>query len=244
MGLSSLQGRLLMITSRISDIELQEVMISQSNMDLNRRTTEADQVRMDALNNYKLQRVYKESEDSERKQEDLSYSSLISQGILVTNAKNEIYLNKDADGNWIIPKDKDGNTLLSIDEESGKAIVNEKEYNIVNAKGYLDNQDIIQQGIQNGLFFLFDTVNDKEGISKANLDASTEYAMVLDTSDDARAQTEYDNIINSISREENQNDMDLKSLETQHEVAMKEYEEVKNTIESNIDRTFSLFTNA
>ena len=50
MGLSSSQARLLLLTSRLSDIELQEVMISQRQSQLARKSQEAAEVYSDAMN--------------------------------------------------------------------------------------------------------------------------------------------------------------------------------------------------
>ena len=125
MGLSSSQARLL--TSRISDIEYQEVMISQRQQQLAMDSEKAAQKYNEAMNNYKLQvKVTDENYAKGYRTEDLTYENMTSMGYLAMSSNNQIYLKKDNDGNWIIPKDIDGNDLISIDE-SGKATINEKE---------------------------------------------------------------------------------------------------------------------
>ena len=60
--------------------------------------------------------------------------------------------------------------------------------------------------------------------------------------DDAEAESKYNYETARISRQDNQLDMELQQLETQHEAIMKEYESVKEVISSNVDRTFGLFS--
>ena len=59
---------------------------------------------------------------------------------------------------------------------------------------------------------------------------------------DHEAQSKYECETARISRQDNQLDMELQQLETQHEAIMKEYESVKEVISSNVDRTFGLFS--
>ena len=167
---------------------------------------------------------------------------MTSMGYLVTNAQNQIYLEKDEDGNWVIPKDLNGNDLLSIDESTGKAVVGDNQYDILDGTKYLSNKDTLQTAIMNGVLFLYNTQDMQSGISISNLESNTEMEYVLDTSDDAEAESKYNYETARISRQDNQLDMELQQLETQHEAIMKEYDSVKEVISSNIDRTFNLFS--
>ena len=117
MGLSSSQGRLLMLTSRLSDIELSEIMISQRQSQLAMQSEKVASEYNEAMSNYKL--TIKVTDDTEEKgysKQDLTYDNMTQMGYLATTAKNQVYLKKDDDGNWIIPKDADGKSLLSIDK--------------------------------------------------------------------------------------------------------------------------------
>ncbi len=243
MGLSSSQGRLLMLTSRLSDIELSEVMISQRQNQLAWQSEEVASEYNEAMSNYKLTiKVTDSSSEDGYTKEDLNYSNMTSMGYLVTNAQNQIYLEKDEDGNWVIPKDLNGNDLLSIDESTGKAVVGDNQYDILDGTKYLSNKDTLQTAIMNGVLFLYNTQDMKSGISISNLESNTEMEYVLDTSDDAEAESKYNYETARISRQDNQLDMELQQLETQHEAIMKEYDSVKEVISSNIDRTFKLFS--
>jgi len=244
MGLSSSQGRLLMLTSRMSDIELGEILISQRQNRLAWESEEAASVYNEAVSNYKLTiKVPDENESRGHKTQDLNYTNMTQMGYLVTNAKNQIYLTKDEEGNWIIPKNMDGQDLVKIDESTGKATVGENQYDVLDGSRYLKNQEVLQNSIMNGMLFIFDTNTSKTSINIDTLQSDTQMEYVLDTSDDAVAQSKYEYETARISREDNQLDMELKQLETQHEAILKEYDSVKEVISNNVDRTFKLFSN-
>ncbi len=243
MGLSSSQGRLLMLTSRLSDIELSEIMISQQQNQLAWQSEAAASDYNDALSNYKLTiKVTDSTSSSGYTTENLNYSNMTSMGYLVTNANSEIYLEKDEDGNWIIPTDLEGNELLTIDETTGKATVNGEEYDILDGTNYLSNSTVLQNAIMNGVLFLTDTNSSTTGISMDTLESDTQIEYVLDTSDDAQAESTYNYETARLSRRDNQLDMQLQQLETQHEAILKEYDSVKEVISNNVDRTFNLFS--
>ncbi len=244
MGLSSSQGRLLMLTSRLSDIELQEIMISQRQNQLATKSQAAAQEYNDAMSNYKLTiKVDDSYEERGYKKENLTYDNMSKMGYLAATANNQIYLKKDENGEWIIPKDLDGNSLLSIDESTGKAVIGEEKYEILDGTRNLDNEKNLQQSIINGTMFLINTKDSQDKVSLKNIDSNPEMEYVLDTSDDAEAQSKYDYELARVSKSDNQLEMDLKQLETQHEAILKEYDSVKEVISNNVDRTFNLFSN-
>lgn len=243
MGLSSSQGRLLMLTSRLSDIELSEIMISQRQSQLAMQSEKVASEYNEAMSNYKL--TIKVTDDTEEKgysKQDLTYDNMTQMGYLATTAKNQVYLKKDDDGNWIIPKDADGKSLLSIDKTTGLATIGNENYEVLDGTKYLSNSQIMQQSIMNGVLFLLDTKNNKDGISISSLESDTEMEYVLDTSDDAEAQSKYNYETARIARQDNQLELDLKQLETQHEAILKEYDSVKEVISNNVERTFNLFS--
>ncbi len=244
MGLSSSQGRLLMLTSRLSDIELQEIMISQRQSQLAMKSEAAAQEYSEAMSNYKLTiKVDDSYEEKGYKKENLTYDNMTKMGYLAATANNQIYLKKDENGEWIIPKDLDGNDLLSIDKTTGKAIIGEDKFEILDGTKNLDNAKKLQQSIINGTMFILNAKNNKDKISLENIDSNTEMEYVLDTSDDAEAQSKYDYELSRVSKSDNQLEMDLKQLETQHEAILKEYDSVKEVISNNVERTFNLFSN-
>lgn len=242
MGLSSSQGRLLMLTSRLSDVELGEVMISQRQSELARNSEKVAKEYNDAISNYKL--VVKVSDSSERlgfRKEDLNYKNASQAGYIVTDANKNVYLKKDDDGNWIIPKDMDGNNLLSINAD-GKAVVGTTEYEIKDGKDFLTNGETLQNAIMNGVLTLYKKDDTASGIELENLAADTNMEYVLDTSDDSAAESKYNYETARLSRQDSQLEVELKQLETQHQALMKEMESVEKVIDNNIERTFKLFS--
>ena len=244
MGLSSSQGRLLMLTSRLSDIQLQETIISQRQNQLAWQSEAVAREYNEATSNYKLEIKIPDAEDEDSStKESLTYENMSQMGYLPTNAEGDVYLKKDENGKWIIPQDINGNALLTIDESTGKATVGSKTVNILDGSMYLANDKIIQNLIMNNALFLVDTKTSSEPYSITNLQSDENIEYVLDTSDDAAAQSKYEYESASISRKDNQLDLELGQLETQHEAVLKEYDSVKEVISNNVDRTFNLFSN-
>lgn len=243
MGLSSSQGRLLMLTSRLSDIELGETMISQRQ---NRLAWDSEKIAREyneAMSNYKITiKVTDKDEKKGYRQEDLNYSNMTSMGYLLTDANNQIYLKKDPEtGQWIEPTDLEGKKILTINSD-GKAVIGDNEYDIIDGTKFAEKPDVLQNSLINGTVFVYNTTKDTSGITMSMLETETKMEYVLDTSDDAEAQSKYEYETARISRQDNQLDMELNQLETQHEAVMKEYDSVKEVISSNVDRTFKLFS--
>lgn len=240
MGLSADQGRLLMLTSRMSDVNLQQVMISQRQ---NKLAWESERVASeyhDAMSNYKLVvKVPEGSASGGYEKQDLNYTNLTQLGYLVTNANSEIYLEKDENGDWIIPEDINGNEILEID--GNKAIINSNEYEILDGSKYLSDPKILQNSLVNGTLFLLDTNKESDEMGISDFSTNTEMEYVLDTSDDAEAESKQEYETARIARQDNLLDMDLKQLDTQNAALQKEYDAVKELIDKNIERTFSLF---
>ena len=95
MGLSSSQGRLLLLTSRLSDIQLQEMLVAQNQGRLAYQSEKAAQTYNEAMNNFKLViKVPDTTEDGKYKQENLTYKNMTEMGYLATNASGDIYLKK------------------------------------------------------------------------------------------------------------------------------------------------------
>ena len=129
----------------------------------------------------------------------------------------------------------------------GKAIVLGIKDPIEIAKGtsYLENPEALQNLLVNGVLFVKNATEDTNSFSPTSqiLEANTDFEYVLDTSDDAAAESKHNYEMSLLSAKENQLEMDLAQLETQHEAVMKEYESVKELISNNVDRTFKLFSN-
>ena len=96
MGLTSSQGRLLMLTSRLNDIEAGEMTASQRQRILATQRENAAEEYNKQMSKMKLVITI----NGEKK--DLSYSDMTSMGYLVTDSKEQIYLTKE-NGEWVVP---------------------------------------------------------------------------------------------------------------------------------------------
>lgn len=306
MGLSSSQGRLLMLTSRISDIQLQQIMISQRQ---NRLAWDQEKIAKeysDAMSNYKLEIRMPDStyENTSYSNKPVNYDNLSAMGYIICDAQGNIYLPQNEDGTFTSPKDLYGNDLLQlttdtetnktsavilesmtysreeikklkeqipvwqkqletatdetakaaiqkqIDDANTKIAAYEQEklspttgpYNVVDGKDMIKDSEILQQQIMNGQLYVINTNDSKPGLTPELLESDTNVMWVLDTSDDAVAESVYNYETAQLERKENQLELELKQLETQHEALMKEYESVEKVISNNIERTFKLFS--
>lgn len=284
MGLSSSQGRLLMLTSRLGDIELQQMIISQRQNQLAWKEADAAKEYSEAMNNYKL--VMKvPDEEGKRQDKDLTYSTLTEMGYLITDSKGNLCLERESFtkeellegvnaelakedltdeqranllarkealekenddytelGNWKIPT---GITGLDINQENNTATLNGITYSLTNGNDFLGNKAKLQSLMINNVLFVKNSTDDSNSFSPTSelLESNTDFEYVLDTSDDAAAESKHNYEISLLSAKENMLEMDLAQLETQHEAVMKEYESVKELISNNVDRTFKLFSN-
>lgn len=245
MGLSSNQARLLMLTSGISDTEYQEVMIAQRQQQNAQKSEAAAKVYSEAMNNYKLEiKVVDQNSDSNHVSKELSYESMSAMGYIATTAQNQVMLKKDPTTNkWIIPKDVDGKDLLSIDETTGKAIIGTEQYEIFDGTEYLAHPKVLQVAVMNGTAFLYDTNAEPKEDAPQPLQSKIECEYVLDTSDDAAAQSQYEYETSKLAKQDNRLELDLKQIETQHEALLKEYDSVKEVINNTVERTYNLFSN-
>lgn len=240
MGLSSSQGRLLMLTSRLSDIELAQIMISQRQNQLAWESEAAAKEYNEAVSNYKLTiKVPDTSGEKSYTKEDLNFKNMNAAGYRIVDGNGNVYLapgyNKDSEDSDDT-EDNFGNDTRTYGD---------KTYTVADATQFMNNPKLLQDMIMNGLLFVYNT-NDEDAtsaLSLSTLESETDIEYVLDTSDDAEAQSKYDYETARISRQDNSLDMDMQQLETQHEAVSKEYDSVKEVISSNVDRTFKLFSN-
>ena len=238
MGLSSSQGRLLMLTSRLSDIELAQIMISQRQNQLAWESEAAAKEYNEAVSNYKLTiKIPDGSEEDAFVKEDLTFNNMYDMGYRLVDSKGNIYLPPGY-------ANEDGTAAEEDNFGTETKDLGGEVYIAADATPYIENSKLLQEMIINGLLFVYNTNEggSTEPLSLSTLEADTEIEYVLDTSDDAKAQSKYDYETARIARQDNRLDMDMKQLETQHEAITKEYDSVKELIGSNVERTFKLFS--
>ncbi len=111
---------------------------------------------------------------------------------------------------------------------------------ILDGSELIKDSKTLQNMLINGTLSLYKC---EEGMNKAFPFAEdTKLEYVLDTSDDAQAESKYEYEVARISRQDNMLDLELQQLETQHEAVLKEIESVKKVISNNVDRTFKIFS--
>ncbi len=263
MGLSSSQGRLLMLTSRLSDIELGEVLISQKQQQLAIDKENITKEYQDAMNNHVIQVKVPDLTGESNKgytMDNINMLSLQKSGYLVHNDNNEIFLFRNEDGTYGEDyTSEDGQTHKGVTDAYGNVLgnilkkentddeyyidINGQTFDIVDAyQSGLDNINILNASIESGRILLFNVNSNTPNISTAMLPSETNLQYVLDTSDDAQAESKYEYELAKISRQDNMLDIELQQLETQHEAVLKEYESVRKVISKNIDRTFKIFS--
>lgn len=267
MGLTSSQGRLLMLTSRLSDIQLDEILISQRQNQLAWQSEKVAKEYNEKISNTKLvMKVTDYTADKGYSMQDLSYSNMTAMGYLVTDANSNIYLIQNEDGSWNVPKanglisedqdifssdvyyrDAAGNHYTSQNEEGTLVakikLKNGEERYVVKGNELIEDKTKLQNNLMNGVLYVLNTTgNDTNGTAINQLESNTTVEWVQDTSDDAQAESKYNYETARLSRQDNQLDLELKQLETQHEAIIKEIESVEKVIDDNIDRTFKLFS--
>lgn len=255
MGLTSSQGRLLMLTSRLSDIQLDEIMISQRQNQLAWQSEKVAKEYQEKVTNMKLvMKVPDASETNGYRKTDVNYEDMASLGYLITNAAGDkVYLLPDENGKLKLPKatnlgedeqdiflgetyEKDGKTMATL------ANKDKTEVEVVDGSKLIGDKTKLQNNLMNGVIFVLNTTGENtSGLTVNQLEANTRYEWVQDTSDDAEAESKYNYETARISRQDNQLDMELKQLETQHNAIIKEIESVQKVIDDNIERTFKLF---
>lgn len=266
MGLTSSQGRLLMLTSRLSDIQLDMMLISQRQNQLAWHSEKVAKEYQEKTTNMKLvMKVTDTNEKTGLKTTDVTFNDMTSMGYLITDSSNNIYLIQNEDGSWKVPTasgldedqqsmfngsvyytDEDGNEYTEQNAEGTLApkikLKNGGERNVIKGNEILENKEKLQNRIMNGMMFVLNTTgNSTFGSSVNDLEANTSFEYVYDTSDDAEAESKYNYATTQISRQEKELEMELKQLETQHNAILQEIESVEKVIDKNVERTFKTF---
>ena len=113
---------------------------------------------------------------------------------------------------------------------------------VIHGSEFLNNPTILQSLIINGKLFLNKVDEETGSMTMDMLASDTNIEYVLDTSDDAEAESKYQYETACLARKQSQLDLELDQLETQHNAVIKEIDSVKEVIGNNIDRTYNLFS--
>ena len=252
MGLASSQARMLLLTAQKSDLEFRAQMINQRKLNLGMRTQELAQKYSTAMSNRRLSFAYYTASGSGNAlKEDLSYA-----GLTADNGENTgSYLVTDRYGKYVVRNDADAviayNRLAAAGQVKTDIETFKKDnctYYRASQGGYslLDNNDIFQDGLRNGAFFIQQLFTDSvTGDNKYNNIAYSTVATIydsLDTSDDDAAQAEYEAQSTILANQDKQLDLELQQIQTKHKAIETEYDSVKKVIEKNIEVSFKIFS--
>lgn len=228
MGLAASQGRLLLLTARKSDLELQAQTISQERLLLSIQQETLATEYSDAVNNQVWQ---------------IKPMGSTAYQVLSVAALNE-HFNGDKFRVNQLGKGSSGNFRI-VDTRTGELVDLSK---LASADGDANSPDtILQQGLANGFYILEtrDTVEDSPTngeFIKMSLAGDSSFRQQYYTEDDAAAKAKYDAALNRVQRLDKQLELKLNQVETQHKAVETEIESVDKIISNNIEGSFKYFS--
>ena len=249
------QGRLLMITARMSDVEFSSQQLQSAKMRLAMSTEDLTAVYTNALDKMKL--VGNTFVDGKPATVDLTYSSLTSANsqlagkYILTNAENKVLVPIDVLGRFNVARTQGGMMRFASDM-SGDS--NNSYYQNLYTKMLTDgctdiapaNQNSatwLNNQLENGGVFLEKLVikDGKSQFEDSDVTTSSELSQVRDTTDIKVIEAKYDAEMAKIQNKDKRFDMSIKQLDTEHNALQTEAESVKKVIEKNIESSFKTF---
>ncbi len=228
MGLAASQGRLLLLTARKSDLELQAQTISQDRLLLSIQQEHIATEYSDAVNN----QIYQIRLDDNQDWQALSIGAL-----------NAFYGNGETDDS--------GTNYRIWDTRKGKAVDLKK---IREADGDSDTPDSTLQRMLTSGMWLIQTVNrdsdnniitddkGKSTFTSISTAGQSSFRQQYYTEDDAAAKAQYDAAMARVQRLDKQLEIKLNQVETQHKAVETEVESVDKIISNNIESSFKYFS--
>ncbi len=249
MGLSASQARLLTLTTRISDLELQAQQISNEKIRLSSDTEKITSKYSNSLNQQKFRLLNDISTSGTYNYIDMTYNSLTGSGSPLLNQ----YAVTDSRGNILVTAEmadafessSNADDFIEAISSNGDDIHYTNIYNkmcggykLIGEKESSDTNWMNAQ-IQSGNILL-EQYKDGEWVS-ASWYANDDIVEEMDDSDVAQAESEYDAAMAKIKTKDSRYDLQLKNIDTEHSALQTEVDSVKKVIEKNIDRNFKIF---
>lgn len=246
MGLSSSQGRMLSLTARLSNLEYQAQSISNQKIRLADQSQAISKNYLDALDAKKL-KAYNSQTNSYN---DLTVNSLYA---LNANGGTQRVL-VDATGKVVCPDSYKSQTIGAInangEADNFSATVDAKGYAAANpndAKNFNSTEWLYDQ-LSKGNLFLVEYNRDGgaegtgawEEISWSSGDSSL--ATVADESEVAKAEADYETAMAEIQSKDKRFDLQLETIDTEHNAVQQEMDSVNKVMDKNIERTFKIFS--
>lgn len=215
MGLSSSQGRFLMLTAKKSDVEYKTQQIAHRRMNLTRNMQDIQKAYCDRINN-----------------KVLKFKNIGSDAYSVLTYYE--FLNNEAfKGNFYLTNENNKKIVASVQDIPEGA--DESEYFVDEQLADKDN-GYFEKCIQEGIYFIT-----QDGIQRSIAELSM-FKEVYDDSDDNIAQAEYTSEIKKVEDEDKKMQLELDVMKTEHQAIQTEMEGVKKVIEQNISNSFKTFS--
>lgn len=246
MGLSASQGRMLSLTARLSNLEFQAQTISNQKIRLADQSQALSKNYLDALDAKKL-KAYNPQTNS---QQDLTVNSLYA---LNATGGTQRYL-VDATGKIVCPdsvkdtvitaKDKNGTDdgVKPSSFTGGRAAAGANDAQNFNSTEWLYDQlskgnlFIVEYNKEGGA----DGTGEWQEISWSSGDSSL--ATVADDAEVAKAEADYETAMAEIQAKDKRFDLQLETIDTEHNAVQQEMESVGKVMDKNIERTFKIFS--
>lgn len=240
MGLAASQGRLLLLTARKSDLEFRAQQISQARLVLARDQEGVAKKYADATSNTCLKMTI--NENNSTKELDFTAGNF---------AKAYYNQNGTTKGDYQLT-DKNG-TPIKIQYDANGNVTSITGGNLTTAQRDALKADT--GGAESSLKFLIETgviklqkksaeknANGTDKWEDASIAGETLFRETLYDVDDKKAETEYNAAMLRIKVKDQQLELDLKGIETQHKAVETEYESVQKVIQKNIEVSFKIFS--
>lgn len=269
MGLAASQSRLLSLTARLSDLELQAQSISNSKIRLADASADASQAYEVALSKEKLTVV------SGYDKNGVTYSDATAHNLTTYNAlystDKQRFL-KDSYGRVILNEnvsksfgDSHGdleaflnglgytsnseNTDTTLKNDSGATSYYTNVFNEINENGSTSitddessNSDWLYQQLNSGNLTLSEYNSDDEDFEDVSWKSGdTTLKTSTDDTQTAKAEASYDSTMAQIQSKDKRFDLQLQNINTEHTAVQTEIDSVKKVIDKNIDRSFKIF---
>ena len=109
-------------------------------------------------------------------------------------------------------------------------------------EAFQNNPDYLIQGLLNGIFVLEKTNSETGKKEQVSLSSDPNFDIKHDSSQDAKAEADYNAASLKLKNKEKILDNELNKLNTEHEALKTEYDSAKTIIKDNISKTFNIFS--
>lgn len=220
MGMSASQARFLMLTARRSDIEYQVQQINQERLNLSNNMEGAARIYTDKLSNTVL--VYRSAQNQANC--TLTYDAITKSipdggmGMYIINSAGKIVVasQKELEN---VPEEEKSNYWVDMD---------------------LKDVDYLERNLKEGNYYI-GQYGEENKMKEFALDGLSEVSEVLDTSDDAQAQAEYEGRMSTLQQQDKMLELQLTQLESEHQAIMTEIESIKDVINKDVESSFKTF---